>query len=1035
MKNKRPISRKRKFISKFFQTFGMVLIAGVVVAVNIVAGHFSEIITIYLNGFGADFSKFDSASGNNICQEIESEAVVLLKNENNALPIKQTNSEGKLPVAVFGWGATNGGFITSGSGSGGSAERGAGKLVTFLGALEGQPASIKDGKEILPKVDGKFVYYHPLINMYTSYKGARDMGDYWNAAYPFFNLIEPSVELVQPHIEGAKAFASTAVVVISRAGGEGQDIPRIQVKYGQPTDYDRGYLHISKEEEDMLKLVRANFDKVVVIVNTCNAMELGFLDEKINVAGVEKPLADAAISVSGCGQSGAVAIANVLSGDVNPSGRLVDTFAYDLSTAATYANAPDCRTINGASGSVRQYTNSSGDQISQSYYIDYAEGIYNGYRWYETADEEGFWSSEFAHDKWGVSSYEEVVQYPFGYGLSYTTFTQEIISTNPNSSVTINENTDISVTVRVRNTGTVAGKDVVQLYYNPPYKNGGVEKSSANLVAFGKTKLLAPGEYDDLTLTFKASEMKSYDTNNLSGAVGDNGGFVLEDGTYKVSLRKNSHEITGSELEYLIADSVEIDSSETYNRFSGSGVINGDVAIDGSDTNEGIDYLTRKNSFESKFPTPKAPRARSNKMPANGWLSHEKDTTVMPTQGKGGSLSLYKEGNTLNEELVLELGADYNNSKWNQLMDQVSVEELYGVIQGAGFRTKDVPSAGKPEHLDLDGPSGLNQEVNAGSGASPTFWTSFPIETAIAQTWNEDISFRFGLTIGYEAYATGVAGWYGPAANIHRSPLDGRNFEYYSEDPYLSGKMCAKTINGAISNGLYGYVKHFVVNETENKREGLITWLNEQSLREIYAKGFEITVKEGKANAIMSGFNRIGATWCGGSYALLTGLLRDEWGFRGSIITDYALEWEMPYMDIAQGIRAGNDMWLNGLRTNTVGTIYDSGSATSISCAREATKNMLYTFCNTMYQQSEYLKNPIQNAPKAELVGKRYEAPPATWWWIVIGVDIAAVVGIGIWVFFCYFHKKKVKVAPIDGSATEVEPLEKVETDPVDKKE
>ena len=1025
MKRKKPQTRKRRIISRVLQTTGMVIIAGVVVATNIVAGHFSEIITIYLNGFGADFSSFDSSAGNDICQEIESEAVVLVKNENGALPITQKNNDGKIPVAVFGWGATNGGFITSGSGSGGSAERGAGKLVTFLGALEGQEASVKDGKEILPKVDGKFVYYHPVIDMYTSYKAARDMGDYWNAAYPFFNLIEPSVDMVQPHIAGAKEFATTAIVVLSRAGGEGQDIPRIQVKYGQTTDYDRGYLHISKEEEDMLKLVRQNFDKVVVVVNTCNAMELGFLDE-LNI--------DAAISVSGCGQSGAISIANVLSGDVNPSGRLADTFAYDLSTAATYANAPDCRTINGATGSIRQYTNSSGDQIGQSYYIDYAEGIYNGYRWYETADAENFWSSQFALDKWGVHNYEEVVQYPFGHGLSYTTFTQEVISTNPSSTATITDKTNISVTVRVRNTGTEAGKDVVQLYYNPPYKVGGVEKSAANLVAFSKTDELDPGEYQDIVLSFTGADMKSYDTANLSGVVGSNGGYVLEDGTYKVSLRKNAHEIIGNEIEYEVATSVEIDGNDVYNRFSGSDVVAGDVPIDGTGTDEGIVYLSRSD-FAGKFPTPKNARARSNKMPANGWLSHEKDTTTMPTQGKAGNLSLYKDGNNLNKELVLELGADYNNSKWNQLMDQVTVDELYGVIQGAGFRTKEVPSAGKPEHLDLDGPSGLNQEVNAGSSASPTFWTSFPIETAIAQTWNEDISFRFGLTIGYEAYATGVAGWYGPAANIHRSPLDGRNFEYYSEDPYLSGKMCAKTINGAISNGLYGYVKHFVVNETENKREGLITWLNEQSLREIYARSFEITVKEGKANAIMSGFNRIGATWCGGSYALLTGLLRNEWGFRGSIITDYALEWEMPYMDIAQGIRAGNDMWLNGLRTNTVGEIRESGTATSVACAREATKNMLYTFCNTMYQQSEYLKNPIEGAPKAELVGKKYVAPPATWWWIIIGVDIAAVIGLGIWVYFCYFHKKKVKVAPVDGETTEAEPKKKPEQDPVDKKE
>ena len=1028
-KPKKPMSKRARLISRIIQTVGMVLIAGVVVAANIVAGYYQEIITVYLNGFGADFSKFDSNAGNNICQEIEAEGVVLLKNEGNALPLTEKNANNKIPVAVFGWGATNGGFITSGSGSGGSAERGAGKLVTFLGALEGQEATINNGKEILPKVDGLFEYYHPLTDMYYNYKAGRDAGDYWNAAYPFFNLIEPPVSMVEPYLDGAYEFAKTAVVVISRAGGEGQDIPRIQVKHGAATDFSRTYLELTTEEEAMLNAVKNKFDKTIVVVNTCNAMELGFLDD---------PKIDAAISISGCGQSGAISIAKILAGEINPSGRLVDTYAYDLTTAATYANGPSCRDINREDGGIRQYTNSDGSQVNQSYYTDYAESIYVGYKWYETADAEGFWNSAYALDKWGVHNYEEVVQYPFGYGLSYTTFTQEVTTITPANNAVIDPNSDISVTVRVTNTGTKAGKDVVQLYYNPPYTAGGIEKSASNLVAFAKTKELAVGAHEDVVLTFKASEMKSYDTHNLSNAVGVDGGYVLEKGDYKVSLRSDSHNIIGSEYTYHVNTDAEIDGATVHNRFTGDDKTAGDVSIDGTDTGENITYLTR-NNFTTTFPTPRAARARSNNMPANGWLPHGKDTSTMPTQGNGGSLRLYGDGNNLNKELVLKLGENYDDPEWDNVMNQVTVGELYGVIQGGGFRTKAVPSVGKPEHLDLDGPSGLNQEVNAGATASPTFWTSFPIETAIAQTWSTDISFRFGLTIGYEAYVTGVAGWYGPAANIHRSPLDGRNFEYYSEDPLLSGKMCAQTVQGATSNGLYAYVKHFVVNETENKREGLITWLSEQSLREIYARSFEITVKEGHANAIMSAFNRLGATWSGGNYSLLTGLLRQEWGFRGSVLTDYALDWEMPYMDINQGIRAGNDMWLNGIRTNTIGVINDAGSATTISCAREATKNMLYTFCNTMYQQSEYLKNPLPSGPNAELVGKMHVNPPMTWWWIFVGLDVLTAAGIGVWVYFCWFHKKKNKQAAAVEATQEVaepaEPKEEPEQAPVDNKE
>ena len=990
----------KKKLPKILQAIGIVLIAGAVTATNIVANYYSEIISIYLNGFGIDFSNLNSASGNNICQEIEGEGVVLLKNEGNALPLTQKNANGKIPVAVFGWGATDGGFITSGSGSGGSAERGAGKLVTFLNALEGQKAIVQDGKEILPAVTGRYEYYHPLVDMYKNYKSGRDRGDYWNAAYPFFNLIEPPVSYVSPLINGAKEFSDTALVVISRVGGEGQDIPRIQKKYNQPDDLTRTYLELSKEEEDMLNLVKDNFEKVVVVVNTCNAMNLSFLDD---------PKIDAAISISGCGQSGAIAIMDILDGERNPSGKTVDTYAYDLSTAATYANGPDCREVNGETGGIRKYNN------SKQHYVDYAEGIYNGYRWYETADTEGFWNSEYANQKWGVASYEQVVQYPFGYGLSYTTFTQAITSVSPANASEITKDTEISVTVRVTNTGAVKGKEVVELYYTPPFTKNGIEKSSVNLISFAKTDDIAPQQYEDVTLTFKAEEMKSYDTYNLSGVVGTDGGYVLEKGLYKVSLRSDSHHVI-DEVSYNLANSEAIEADLVHNRFTGEGVTKGDVAIDGSDTNEGITYLSRSN-FVQTFPTPKAARDMSDKMPANGWLPTNNDVDVAPTQGKKGNLKLYLDDNHLNEELILQLGENYDDPLWDELLDQVPTNELYAVIQGGGFRTKAVPSVGKPEHVDLDGPSGLNQEVNTG-GNSPSFWTSFPIETAIAQTWNQDISYRFGLIVGYEAYATSVAGWYGPAANIHRSPFDGRNFEYYSEDPFLSGKMCAKTVEGATNNGLYCYVKHFAVNETENKREALVTWLNEQSLREIYTRSFEITVKEGGANAIMSAFNKVGATWAGGNYALLTGLLREEWGFRGSVLTDYALEWEMDFMDINQGIRAGNDMWLNGLRTDTIGVINNKGSGTTINCARTATKNMLYTFCNTMYRQSKYIANPYEKAPVAKLVSKKYTAPTATWVWILVALDALTVVGLGLWIFFAFIKKKKPKKVVAESNET-----------------
>ena len=990
--------------SKIIQTSAMALIVAVVIAINIVAGYFSEIITIYLYGFGNDFSSLDTSVGNDTCVEIESEGIVLLKN-NGALPLKESDrTDGKYKVAVFGWGATDGGFITSGSGSGGSAERGAGKLVSFLSALEGQSAALdKEGNEILPEVKGEFSYYHPLIDMYKNYKSGRDAGDYWNAAYPFFNLIEPSVDKVNEHLSGAKAFSDTALVVISRVGGEGQDISRIQKKYNGADDVTRTYLQLSTEEEDMLRVVRDNFAKVIVIVNACNAINLSFLEE----FGV-----DAAISVSGTGQSGTTAITKVLTGEINPSGKTVDTYAYDLSTAATYANAPDCREVNGSTGGERRYSNTS-----DNYYIDYAEGIYVGYKWYETADKTGFWSSEFARNKWGVNGYDDVVQYPFGYGLSYTEFDREVVEVTP-ASGEITGDTEITVKVKVTNTGSVAGKDVVQIYYEPPY-NGTVEKSSVNLTAFAKTKLLAPDESDTLTLTFKGEDMKSYDTYNRSGAVGADGGYVLERGDYIVTLRTDCHNVCAdpaATIVYTVSDNIAIDADTVKNRFTGAGVAAGDVAVDGSDTGENITYLSRAD-FAGTFPAPRDARAKSADMPKNGWLP-DVSYSEAPAQGISGDMKLYESDDELNLDLILKLGANYDDPAWDLLLNQITVDELYGVVQGGGFRTKAIPSVGKPEHMDLDGPSGLNQEVNA-SGASATFWTSFPVSTVLAQSWNSELSFKFGLTVGYEGYATLVAGWYAPGCNIHRSPFDGRNFEYYSEDPVLSGRICAATVKGAIDNGLYCYVKHFAVNETENHREGLYTWLNEQSLREIYLGGFEIVVKEGGANAMMSAFNRVGATWAGGNYSLITGVLRGEWGFKGSVLTDYALEGQMGIMDINQGLRAGNDFWLNGLRTDTIGTINDRGGATTLNLARIAAKNVLYTYCNTVYRQSEYLKAPAENYPKAEIIPKSSTLPRAYWVWAIVAIDVAAAAGIGVWVYFLYFGKRFSKKSKVPQNAGE----------------
>lgn len=985
-----------KGVSKILQSVGIGLVLLALIAANVLGGLFFEMITIFFGGYGIDYSDLDYEQGDEVCQDIAAEGIVLLKNQDDTLPLTDVTQ-----VNIFGWGATDGGFVMSGAGSGSAEDRGSKNEYrrTFLQGME----------------EAGFAYNKELIERYESYKDGREQGDYWNQAYPFFNLIEPEADYIRPLIADAQAFSDTAFVVISRLGGEGQDLPREQRKWNDATDGARSYLQLSTEEEDLLELVNENFGTVVVIINACNAMELGFLEDA---------RIDAAISVGGPGQSGSVAISEILRGDITPSGKTVDTYAYDLTTAATYANAPNCRELNAADGGVRSYTNGGN-------YIDYAEGIYVGYKWYESADTQGFWDTPFAENKWGISNgSEDVVQYPFGYGLSYTDFEWRVQSVSPADGSTIDENTEITVTVWVSNVGAYEGQDTVQLYYEPPYYEGSVEKSSVNLAAFAKTEILeTDGDRNAqlLTLTFRAEDMKSYDDYGKN----ENGfcGYLLENGDYIFTLRTDSHTVSSAAnatFTYHIEEDIllETDSATgnpVENRFVGDAVNDDDgISIDGRNTDQNISYMTRMN-FTSTFPTVQGRRTKHSRISslADDWLPTHKETNVMPEQGRtlDDPLFLCEEDGSLNTDLVLELGAEYADADadeaqtalWNDFLDQITRNELVGLVEGGGYRTAAIPSINKPEVTDLDGPSGLNDSNMTAADKEAKGWTSFPVETVMGQTWNARLSYVYGLAVGNEAAKTQVGGWYAPAVNIHRSPFDGRNFEYYSEDAYLSGIMGAETVRGALNNGLYCYVKHFAVNETEYGRSGLYTWLTEQTLREIYLRPFEICVKEGKANAVMSSFNRIGATWAGGSYPLLTEVLRDEWGFRGSVVTDYSNGGT--YMNVDQGIRAGNDLWLNGSRSPVLSAgMKDKTSATAVSCSREAAKNILYTYCNTRYLQSIYEPSEDEERFKTEL-GSR-AAGMATPYWLIglIAIDIAVLAGLGVWVYFLYIRKPKVKV-------------------------
>lgn len=940
-----------------FSAIGLIL--AVVIVLNIVCGIFFDMITVFLHGYGVDFNgegiEQVKQAGDELCQEIAAEGIVMLKNENNALPLKDTER-----LNVFGWGATDGGFVISGSGSGSGTERTTSEKKLFLKGL----------------TEAGFNYNEELISIYEKYKDQREGTSLGSSSETFFRLYEPGLSYYSSSVmQYAKDFSGVALIVLSRLGGENKDLPRVQYKRNgvntaNVTDNKRNYLQLSSEEEELIDLVtNAGFSKVIAIINTCNVMELGFLDY---------PGIDAALSVGGVGQSGALAIGRILKGEETPSGKTVDTYAYDMKSDPTYVNAGDA--------GVTSYSN--GGQ-----YIDYCEGVYVGYRYYETAAKEGF------------IKYDEVVQYPFGYGLSYTEFEWYVDSVSPAPGSAINKNTKIEIEISVKNSGsTYAGRDVVQVYFTAPYTDFGIEKPYVQLCAFAKTAELRPGQAQKLKISFDAYLMASYDYSDAN--VNGFSGYELEKGAYDIKIQKDSHTLSESlgdvpsVFTYSVSQNISFEKDpvtdkKVENQFTGNNAY-GKVAIDGANSGANITYLSRA-EFASTFPSAKkGARARNAAIINLGdkWATNAADTNEMPLIGQNGDLRLtYGSGSSieLNEELVMALGADYNDAAWELLLNQLTKQELYNLVAFAGYKTAAAPSIGKIQCTDLDGPSGLNQEnmSNAENG-----WTSYPVETVLGSAWNSQLSYLYGLAVGIEAAATNISGWYAPAVNIHRSPFEGRNFEYYSEDPLLSGIMGAETSRGALANGLYCYIKHFAVNETETGRSGLYTWLNEQALREIYLRPFEIAVKEGGCNAVMTSFNRLGAVWAGGNYALLTTILRDEWGFKGSVLTDYSSGGD--YMNVDQGLRAGGDCWLNP--RGTINGFSDTNSATSITAQRRAAKNILFTYCNTIYTAKTH--DHSQDRFVAEIGIRSVERPFPAWIFALIAIDLAAAGGLGVWIYF-----------------------------------
>ena len=974
------------------------LVGAIILTVNILAlGTFRETLQNFVFGYEYDAAAQEQnrATGQKLANELVEEGVVMVKNDNNVLPLNKATTN---KVNVFGWGSVC--WVPGGSGSGRVVDPdNTSNLYAKVGLIDALNAYDIETNTSLTS------FYRSIATSRPGYSS----GTLNTYDYQFHRIIEPSIaDYSEDLLADAKSFSNTALVVLSRISGESSDAPQVQYlgtgSSSTVNDAEKTYLEASEEELELLNYVGHNFENVIVVINSTNTMKLDFMD---SIKGL-----DSCLVCGATGMEAAHGVVNVMYGKANPSGKLADTYAYDFKTNASYANSGSqgVNSYLGASGLYPNDGTTNGNVGNNSqkydgvYYLDYVEGIYVGYKWYETADAEGYWDN--IDNKFG-KGYEGVVQYPFGYGLSYTTFSWELVNTSISNNQEITKDSEISVTVRVTNTGEVDGKDVVELYYTAPYTKGGIEKSAINLVAFNKTSLLKPGEFEDLTLSFKAYDMASYDFDDANNDGFE--GYVLEKGDYQVKLMSDSHnlkEMTNNVITYKVNKNIIIDRDpysghDVYNRFTGEDTFDG-VSIDGSNSGAGILFLSRKN-FKVTFPSEKEEsRQISNNIKQNNLYTAEmankdnKASDEAPVFGAKNGLKVFDNGKVT--DLGYKLGANYNDPEWEDVLDQLTENELRNMTLHGYVNTAELSSVGKAKHRNVDGPNQI------GSFNFPTAGTGFPNATVVAQTWSTRLAYDFGLAIGAEAKTLNYDGWYGPGINIHRSPFGGRNYEYFSEDPVLSGYMSAMEVKGAKNQGVYCFLKHFITYEQESMRDGISVWLTEQALRETYLKPFEIAIHQGGATGVMTSYGRLGATWAGGNTALISGVLREEWGFNGMVLTDYADH--QKFMNGDQQLRAGGDLWMDGY-SNNGSYKFDTSSNTFKQHLRRAGHDVLFGWLNTELAAKNY--DPSQDTISV-VIGEK--GAPKTGWvtGLIIG-DVVAGLGLAAWVILITIKKPKVAAA------------------------
>ena len=920
-KAKKPITR-RAFVGNTVASAGLL---GVTVAANVGTNMFRSLLDHYLGGRPAtvqhvegsedwDTDYYDSqyrgrtqatAVANEIVDEILGEGAVLLKN-NGALPLAAGTE-----VSLLGRYAAD--PVYGGAGSG---------TVDPNACVNMHDGIAAAGLNINETAFGW------INDNYSNYPKAQITMDSPSTASYYIGEIPFSAYSGEAQ---ASISGTTALVVIGRGGGEGGDLSRNLIEdlnsgvsknftaNDETANYEEGQheLELTVEEKSVLAAAKASCDKVIVIVNASTPMELGPL-----MSGEYE--ADAILCVGSLGATGATAVGKLLTGEYNPSGRTTDIWPADFTADPTFNNFGGKHYTDVSNYYTTNYNSTASD--GTAYFVEYKEGVYVGYRYYETA------AAEAEAGNYSGFDYDSAVVFPFGYGLSYTTFTQTLDSVDATGDT-------VKVGVTVTNSGSVAGKDVVEVYYSAPYTKGGIEKPAVVLAGFAKTGQLDPGASESVKIEFPVRQMASWSS--------EKGAYVLDGGDYVISLRTDSHTVVDQQTVSVTEktfDTDEVTGTKLQNQFAD--------LTEYMEKNCKGEMLSRSD-FKGTFPKPAEDKDSADcgiTVAEYNWKDHEDSAATMPTTGASNGLSL-----------IDMRGKDYDDEAWDTLLDQLSVDEMTGMLNDCAYNTGAVESISKPETSEPDGPAGFT------SLTGPTGNCAYCSEFIMAQTWNVELMERMGEMVGQEALASGYNGWYAPAFNTHRSPFAGRNFEYYSEDPLLGGKIGSAVVSGAATNGCYAMIKHFALNDQESYRvQHVMTWATEQACREIYLRQFEIPVKEAtceikyisdeqgtistkKMNACtaaMSSFNFVGTEWSGGRKSLCTNVLRDEWGFRGCVITDFNL---YGYMDKNAALAGGTDLQLT--YSAMTPAFEGTNTATVESQLRESMHHALYTIVNSNAMQ------------------------------------------------------------------------------------